>query len=104
MARAGTRSILFDAGRVALRVLALAVGAYAASAALVAAAVALLILAGVDRRDAFTVCSILGFAVYVALVLWASAERRLSVVLGVLGLVTVLGAALAALPALLGRT
>ncbi len=39
-----------DAGRIVLRVLGIAVGAYAASAALVAGAVALLILAGVDKQ------------------------------------------------------
>lgn len=86
-----------------LRVLGIAVGAYAASAALVAGAVALLILAGADKRDAFTVCSILGFAAYVALALWAAAERRLSVLFGALGVTTALGAVLGFLPTFLGR-
>jgi len=103
MASAQSSLRLLDAGRIVLRVVGIAVGAYVASAALVAAAVALLILAGVDKRDAFTVCSILGFAVYVALALWAAAVRRLSVLFGVLGLTTVLGAALGFLPAFVGR-
>lgn len=103
MARTEAISTLHDAGRVVLRVLGIAVGAYAASAALVSAGVALSMLAGVDKRDAFTVCSILGFAAYVALGLWAAAVRRLSVLFGVIGLIVALGAALGALPALLGR-
>ncbi|OYW20359.1 MAG: hypothetical protein B7Z52_02385, partial [Burkholderiales bacterium 12-64-5] len=49
------------AGKVVVRVLAIVFGAYAASAAVVAAGVAGLILAGVNKSDAFTVCSILGF-------------------------------------------
>jgi hypothetical protein len=102
MAGTQARSTLHDAGRIVLRVLGIAVGAYAASAALVSAAVALSMLAGVDKRDAFTVCSILGFAAYVALALWAAAVRRLSVLFGVLGLIVALGAALGALPGFLG--
>jgi len=103
MVGTASRSDLHDAGRIVLRVLGVAVGAYAASAALVAGAVALLILAGADKRDAFTVFSILGFAVYVALALWAAAVRRLSVLFGVLGLTTALGGALGFLPAFVGR-
>jgi len=101
MASPQARSTLHDAGRIVLRVLGVAVGAHAASAALVSAAVALAMLAGVDRRDAFTVCSILGFAIYVALALWAAAVRRLSVLFGGLGLIVTLGAALGALPGFL---
>ena len=102
MARTDGTLALRPAGRVALRVVGIVAGAYAASAALVAAGVALLIVAGVDKRDAFTVCSILGFVVYVAFALWAAAVRRLSVLFGTLGLITAAGAALGALPALLG--
>lgn len=90
-------------GRVVARVLAIAVGAYAASSAIVAAGVALLILAGVNRSDAFTVCSILGFALYVALALWAAAARRLPAMIAILLLVTAAGATVGALPALLGK-
>jgi hypothetical protein len=90
-------------GRVVARVLAIAVGAYAASSAIVAAGVALLILAGVNRSDAFTVCSILGFALYVTLALWAAAARRLPAMIAILLLVTAGGAAIAALPTMLGK-
>jgi len=102
MASAQVGSTLHDAGRIVLRVLGVAIGAYAASAALVSAGVALAILAGVDRRDAFTICSILGFAAYVAFALWAAAVRRLSVLFGVIGLIVALGAALGVLPTLVG--
>jgi len=90
-------------GRVVARVLAIAVGAYAASSAIVAAGVALLILAGANRSDAFTICSILGFALYVTLALWAAAARRLPATIAILLLATAGGAAIAALPAVLGR-
>ena len=103
MASTQAGSTLRDTGRTALRVLGIAVGAYAASAALLSAGVALSMLAGFDKRDAFTVCSILGFAAYVALALWAAAVRRLPVLFGVLGLIVALGAALGALPAILGQ-
>jgi hypothetical protein len=102
MARTDVTLSLLPAARVALRVVGIVVGAYAASAALVAAGVALLIVAGVDKRDAFTVCSILGFAVYVAFALWAAAVQRLSVLFGTIGLIMATGAALGILPALLG--
>lgn len=102
MAIPEARSTPCGAARIVLRVLGIAVAAYLASAALVAAGVALLILAGFDKRDAFTLCSILGFAVYVALALWASAVQRLSVLFGTLGLITAAGAAVGSLPALFG--
>jgi hypothetical protein len=102
MARTDGTLALLATARVALRVVGIVVGAYAASAALVAAGVALLIVMGVDKRDAFTVCSILGFAVYVALALWAAAVQRLSVLFGTFGLITAAGAAFGTLPALLG--
>ena len=63
----------------------------------------LLILAGANRSDAFTICSILGFALYVTLALWAAAARRLPATIAILLLATAGGAAIAALPAVLGR-
>lgn len=84
-------------GRMVVRVVAIAFGTYAASSAIVAAGVAVLIAAGVDRSDAFTLCSILGFALYVALALWAAAVQRLSVLVGALVAVTAASAAVALL-------
>ncbi len=90
------------AGKVIVRVLAMVLGAYAASAAVVAAGVAGLILAGVNRSDAFTVCSILGFLLYVGLALWAAAARRLVPMIVALLLVTAVGTAIGFLPTLIG--
>jgi len=90
------------AGKVVVRVLAIVFGAYAASAAVVAAGVAGLILAGVNKSDAFTVCSILGFLLYVGLAIWAAAARRLVPMVGTLLFVTAVGTAIGFLPALIG--
>lgn len=85
-----------------MRVLAIVFGAYAASAAVVAAGVAGLILTGADKSDAFTACSILGFLLYVGLALWAAAERRLGRLVLCLLVVTAIGSAIGFLPALIG--
>jgi|GEM_PF-5068352 len=103
MARETSSSAPVGAGRVVLRVLAIVVGGYVASAALVAAAVASLRLAGVVSSDAFTLCSILGFLVYLLLALWAAVERRLPLLVASLVLLTVGGAGVAATAALIGR-
>jgi hypothetical protein len=103
MARDTSSSAPVGAGRAVLRVLAIVAGGYAASAALVAAAVAGLRLAGVVPSDAFTLCSILGFLVYLVLALWAAVERRLPLLLASLVLLTLGGAGVAATAALIGR-
>jgi hypothetical protein len=87
---------------VVVRVLAIVFLSYAAASAIVAAGVAALILAGLDRSDAFTACSILGFLVYVGLALWAAAAPRLVPLVVALLIVTAAGAVLGVLPALLG--
>lgn len=83
------------AGRLLVRVVAIALGTYAASSALVAAGVALLVAAGINRSDAFIACSLVGFVLYVALALWAAAVRRLPVLVGWLALVTAAATAIA---------
>lgn len=85
-----------------MRVLAIVFLSYAAASAIVAAGVATLILAGLDKSDAFTACSILGFLVYVGLALWAAAAPRLVPLVVALLAVTAAGAALGVLPSLLG--
>ena len=104
MVKAGTASpsAPLGAGKVVARVLAIVVGAYAASAAAVAAGVAGLILAGVNKSDAFTTCSILGFLLYVGLALWAAGARRLVSMIATLLLVTAVGTAIGLLPTLIG--
>lgn len=88
--------------KVVVRVLAIVFGAYAASAAVVAAGVAGLILAGMNKSDAFTICSILGFLLYVGFALWAAAERRLVRLVATLLVVTAVGTGIGFLPALIG--
>lgn len=101
-AASASSSAPVGAGKVVVRVLAIVFGAYAASAAVVAAGVAGLILAGVNKSDAFTVCSILGFLLYVGLALWAAAARRLVPMVGTLLFVTAAGTGIGFLPALIG--
>jgi hypothetical protein len=84
-------------GRVVLRVLAIVLGGYAASAALVAAASATLPLFGMARMDAYTISGMLGFLVYLGLGLWAAAERRLVLLVVTLVGLTAAGAAIAGL-------
>ncbi len=98
MATALSLSGLAAIGRMVVRVVAIALGTYAASAAIMAAGVAALIACGVNRSDAFIACSLVGFALYVALALWAAAVRRLPVLVGWLALLTATGAAIALLP------
>lgn len=102
MARAAPASAPVGAGKVIVRVLAIVVGAYAASAAMVAAGVATLILAGVNKSDAFTTCSILGFLLYTGLALWAAAAPRLVPLVASLLLLTAVGAAIGFLPTVAG--
>ena len=75
-----------------VRLAAVLLGAYAATSALVAAACALLPLAGMAKGDALTLCGMLGFLVYLALALWAAIERRLAVVWGCFAGVVLAGA------------
>ena len=102
MARAASSPAPVGAGKVVVRVLAVVFGAYAASAAVVAAGVAGLILAGVNKSDAFTTCSILGFLLYVGLALWAAAAPRLMPLVAVFLLIMAVGAVVGFLPALIG--
>jgi CHASE2 domain-containing sensor protein len=104
MARAASTPAPVGAGKVVVRVLAIVFGAYAASAAIVAAGVAGLILAGVNKSDAFTTCSILGFLIYTGLALWAAAARRLVPLIASFLVITAIGAAIGFLPALIGGT
>jgi hypothetical protein len=63
---------------VALRILAIVGGGYLASAGLVAvASAALPTLGWTARADAVVLSGSLGFLVYLVLVLWIAAERRL---------------------------
>jgi len=102
MARVASTPAPVGVGKVVVRVIAIVFGAYAASAAVVAAGVAGLILGGMNKSDAFTVCSILGFLLYVGLALWAAAERRLVRLVLCLVVVTAIGIGIGFLPALIG--
>lgn len=102
MAKSASALAPVGAGKVVVRVLAIVFGAYAASAAVVAAGVAALILAGVNKSDAFTSCSILGFLLYTGLALWAAAAPRLLQLVASLLLITTVGAGIGFLPALIG--
>ena len=98
---AGKSSAFSSAGQVTLRVLAIVIGGYAASASLVTAASVALPWAGVARSDAYTLSGMLGFLVYLTLALWAAAERRLVLVVAVLTGLTAGGAVVAILAAML---
>ncbi len=102
MARTASTPAPVGAGKVVLRVFVIVFGAYAASAALVAAGVAALILAGLNKSDAFTICSILGFLLYVGLALWAAATPRLGRLVVAFLLITAVGTAIGFLPSLMG--
>lgn len=102
MARTASPSAPAGAGKVVVRVLAIVFLSYAAASAIVAAGVASLILAGLDRSDAFTACSILGFLFYVGLALWAAAAPRLVPLVVALLVITAAGAAIGFLPSLVG--
>lgn len=95
MAGGASSSPQVGASRVVLRVLAIVIGGYAASASLVAAASVALPSAGVARSDAYTLGGMLGFLVYLTLALWAAAERRLLLVVVVLAGLTAGGAVVA---------
>lgn len=97
MATAFSLPRLAAAGWMVVRVVAIALGTYAASSAIVAAGVAVLIAAGANRSDAFIACSLAGFVLYVTLALWAATVRRLPVLVGWLVLATAAGAAIALL-------
>ncbi len=102
MARTASTPAPVGAGKVVLRVLVIVFGAYAASAALVAAGVAALILVGLNKSDAFTICSILGFLLYVVLALWAAAAPRLLPLVAAFAAITAVGTAIGFLPSLMG--
>ncbi len=103
MARETSPSAPVGAGRVVLRLVAIVLGGYAASSALVAVGAVTLPLLGVTRSDAFTLCGALGFLIYLALALWAAAERRLFLLIATLLALTAGGAAVAALISLTGK-
>lgn len=103
MARETSASAPVGAGRVVLRLVAIVLGSYAASAALVAAGTTTLPLLGMARSDAFTVSGALGFLIYLVLALWAAAERRLTVLIATLLVLTAGGAAVAASISLMGK-
>lgn len=102
MARDTSTPAPVGAGKVVVRVLAIVFGAYAASAAVVAAGVATLILAGINKSDAFTTCSIVGFLLYTGLALWAAAARRLVPLVASLLIITAVGAGIGFLPTWIG--
>ena len=102
MARTASTPAPVGAGKVVLRVLVIVFGAYAASAALVAAGVAALILAGLNKSDAFTICSIIGFLLYVGLALWAAAAPRLLPLMATFAAITAVVTAIGFLPSLMG--
>jgi hypothetical protein len=73
--------------RVALAVL----GGYGLSAGLVALLAVVLALAGMQRSEAVVLAAMLGFVIYLAVLMWAFAEPRL----GRLAAITVAGGGLA---------
>ncbi len=95
MQRAAPDSAPAGAGRVVLRLVAMVPGGYAATSALVAAGAAALPLAGMARSDAVTIVSLLGIPLYLAIVLWAAAERSLVRLFAVLVAMTAGGSAIA---------
>lgn len=65
--------------RIAARVLAALVGAYAVTAGATALIAVLLVLAtGASRSDALIVGSMIGYLLFALLMLWCFAERRLA--------------------------
>lgn len=71
--------------RLSARVLAAVVGGYAMAALAVSGASAGLSMLGMARAEAVVLCAMLGFVLYLLVLLWAFAERRLWRVLTVLG-------------------
>ena len=94
-AQAAIESIA-PAARVLLRVLGGVAGAYALTAALVALLSAALPLTGLARSEAVVLAAMLGFVVYLLLLLWAFSVRSLKQLWAVLVIGTVLCTALAA--------
>lgn len=82
--------------RVLLRVLGGVAGAYALTAALVALLSAALPLTGLARSEAVVLAAMLGFVIYLLLLLWAFSVRSLRWLWAVLATGTVLCTALAA--------
>ncbi len=73
-----------EALRMCLRLIAAIPGGYALTAAAVAALGGLLSLAGMTRSDAVVLSAMLGFVLYLVLLLWAFAERSLARLWGVI--------------------
>ncbi len=71
--KASTRAWINVLARVVLATL----GGYAASAGIVAALSATMPLTGMSRSEGVVLASMLGFIVYLVLLLWSFAERRL---------------------------
>ena len=63
---------------VALRLLVLVVGGYAAASALVAGMARTLPLTGLARSESVALASMLGFIVYLALLVWGFSRQRLT--------------------------
>lgn len=82
---------------IAARLMLAIVGGYLVSAALVAALSAGLSAIGMARSEGTVLASMFGFVVYLALLLWAFAVRKLRVLCAGLALLAVGGFALASL-------
>ncbi|MCH2393942.1 hypothetical protein [Oceanibaculum sp.] len=67
----------------AFRLLSIVVGGYFLSAALTALGAAGLVSLGMDRSEAVVLMSMLGFIIYLLVLIWAFAERRLPRLLAV---------------------
>ena len=59
-----------------LRILGAVAGTYALSAALVSVGALALVRAGMPRSEAVALCALLGFIVYLVLLLWGFSVRR----------------------------
>lgn len=69
--------------RLAIRIIAAVPGGYALTAGTVAVMGGLLSALGLPRSESVVVAAMVGFLLYLALLLWAFAERRLSRLCGV---------------------
>lgn len=76
-------------GRIALVVL----GGYVAASAAVAALAVVLARVGMARSEAVVSASMLGFVIYLGMLLWGAAERRLTRLILGYAVLTVLGIA-----------
>ena len=70
--------------RLAIRFIAAVPGGYALTAGMVAVMGSLLSASGLPRSESVVVAAMVGFLFYLALLLWAFAERRLARLCGVI--------------------